>query len=79
MTHILFCLKDSCRVFLSWMGQDTRSNFGLDHRILLKILRSMDKELKGLRTDLDQKRYLIMTEAYFIISFVCSLRGNGLC
>ena len=70
MTHILFCLKDSCRVFLSWMGQDTRSNFGLDHRILLKILRSMDKELNSLRTGSDRKRFLITVGAYFVVLFV---------
>ena len=52
------------------MGQDTRSNFGLDHRILLKILRSMDKELNSLRTGSDRKRFLITVGAYFVVLFV---------
>ena len=58
---------------LARMGRDTRSNFGLDHRILLEIMRSMDQELRDQNSDSDQKRFSIMTAAYFVILCVCSL------
>ena len=58
------------------MSCDTQSNFGLDHKILLQILRSMKKEICDVSTNADRVRRLVMDGTYFVISFVCSLRGN---
>ena len=58
------------------MEQDTRNNFGLDHRILLKMLNSMDIEFRKGDTYVDQKIFPIKSGVYFVMSFVCSSRGD---
>ena len=58
------------------MSCDTQSNFGLDYKILLQILSSIEKEICDVSTNADIVRRLVMTCTYFVISFICSLRGN---
>ena len=55
---------------LARMGRDTRSNFGLDYKILLEIVGNMERELRDPEPSSDRKRFLIMTGSYFLISFV---------
>ena len=58
------------------MSCDTQSNFGLDYKILLQILSSIEKRTCDVSTSTDIVRCLIMAGTSFVISFVFSLRGN---
>ena len=59
------------------MGKVVKSNVGINHRILLRILNKYDKELKD-QTVLPwkMKQKIIMTGAYLALCFGASLRGN---
>ena len=61
---------------LKRMNKMVRSDLALDPRILHIIMNNMEKEIRSQRTTLKRKRWLIIAGTYFIISFVCSLRGN---
>ena len=55
--------------------RDTRSNPGLGHIVLLKMLENAEEEL--MREDLyeDKKRFILLCTVYVVVCFGASLRG----
>ena len=64
------------RGLLLRMGRQVESNWGLDYRILIKILGNLEYELHQDTTLEVRKREIVMLGSYLIICFVCALRGN---
>jgi hypothetical protein len=64
------------RGLLLRMGRQVESNWGLDYRILVKILINLEYELNQDNTREVRKRDIVMLGSYLIICFVCALRGN---
>jgi hypothetical protein len=60
----------------SRMGRLVLSNVGLDHRILIAIIKNFDKELEDVTVPFKRKRTVIITGAYLMLCFGASLRGN---
>ena len=64
------------RGLLLRMGRQVESNWGLDYRILVKIMSNLDLEFRRESTLLTRRREVIMLGSYLVICFVCALRGN---
>lgn len=64
------------RGMLLRMGKQTQSNWGLDFQVLLIILDNLNAELNSNQTTTERKRQVILLGAFFVIGFVCALRGN---
>lgn len=64
------------RGLLLRMGRQVESNWGLDYRILVKIMINLEYEFKQPSTLPGRKREVVMLGSYLIICFVCALRGN---
>ena len=64
------------RGLLLRLGKQTKSNWGLDYNVLHVILNNLEGDLAEQDLTLDNKRELTMIGAFFIIGFVCGLRGN---
>ena len=64
------------RGLLLRMGRQVESNWGLDYRILLKILKNLEYEWHQDSTARDRRREITMLGSYLVICFVCALRGN---
>ena len=58
-TQSLFFEKFS-RGLMSRMGRDTRSNAGLSHLLLIKILDNCEQELDDSSVDLSRKRFILL-------------------
>jgi hypothetical protein len=64
------------RGFLLRLGKQTKSNWGLDYNVLHVILNNLEQELMERECLPERKRELTMLGAFFLIGFVCGLRGN---
>ena len=64
------------RGLLLRLGRQTRSNWGLDYRVLHLMLTNLERDLDEENLDQEERRNLIMTGSFFLIGFVCALRGN---
>ena len=64
------------RGLLLRLGRQTKSNWGLDYKILHVILNNFESELLDDETSLSKKREIIMLGSFFLTGFVCALRGN---
>ena len=64
------------RGLLLRLGRQTKSNWGLDYNILHVILSNFEQELAQENLEDKEKRNIIMLGSFFIIGFVCALRGN---
>ena len=64
------------RGLLIRMGRQVESNWGLDYRILLKILFNLEEEFNSDECTPARKRNITMLGSYLVITFVCALRGN---
>ena len=64
------------RGLLLRMGRQVESNWGLDYRILLKILINLEYEYNQDNTPVVRRRDVVMLGSYLIVCFVCALRGN---
>jgi hypothetical protein len=64
------------RGLLLRLGKQTKSNWGLDYNALHVILNNFEEELSDPNLEPKIKRELIMLGSFFIIGFVCGLRGN---
>ena len=60
---------------LSRMGRDVRSNSGLSHLVLVKIIENLERELQSSDAGDDRKHFLVVCGFYFVVCFVASLRG----
>ena len=58
------------------LGKQTKSNWGLDYNVLHVILNNFEEELIEPDLAVEDRRELTMLGAFFIIGFVCGLRGN---
>ena len=70
------CFKKIIEGLLHRMGKQTKSNMGLDYRILHLILKNYEKELVEPNTTMDRNRMIVMFGNFFLLGFVLSLRGN---
>ena len=61
---------------LHHMGKQTKSNMGLDYKILRLILEKYEKELIDPNSSVERKRWITMCGNFFVLGFVLSLRGN---
>lgn len=64
------------RGLLLRLGRQTRSNWGLDYNVLHAILKNLEKDLELEVLSKEERRSIIMIGSFFIIGFVCALRGN---
>ena len=64
------------RGLLMRMGRQVESNWGLDYRVLLKILVNLEYEIHQNTTNDNRKREIVMLGSYLVVCFVCALRGN---
>ena len=64
------------RGLLLRLGKQTKSNWGLDYKVLHIILENLEEELERLNTGNQQRREIIMIGSFLIVGFVCGLRGN---
>ena len=64
------------RGLLLRLGRQTRSNWGLDYKVLHIILKNIETELELEELNAKEKRDLIMIGSFLLIGFVCALRGN---
>jgi hypothetical protein len=64
------------RGFLLRLGKQTKSNWGLDYNVLHVILNNFEQELEERDCSPERERELIMLGSFFMIGFVCGLRGN---
>lgn len=64
------------RGLLLRLGKQTRSNWGLDFNALHVILNNLQGEIEDPNTSAKDRREMIMLGSFFVISFVCALRGN---
>ena len=64
------------RGLLLRLGKQTRSNWGLDYKVLHIILKNLEADLDDEDLKPIMRREKIMLGAFFLIGFVCGLRGN---
>ena len=58
------------------MGRQTKSNMGLDYRVLHVILVNYERELGDPAVSNSRKREVMFFGAFFLVGFVLALRGN---
>ena len=64
------------RGLLLRLGKQTKSNWGLDFNVLHIILNHFEKNLMEENLSKEEKRTTVMLGSFFMIGFVCGLRGN---
>ena len=64
------------RGLLLRLGKQTKSNWGLDYNVLHIMLNNLDEDLMEENLSRDEKRNTILLGSFFMIGFVCGLRGN---
>jgi hypothetical protein len=64
------------RGLLLSLGKQTRSNWGLDYKALIIILKNLELDLEQEDVGEEVRRSIIMAGAFMVIGFVCALRGN---
>lgn len=61
---------------LKRMNKDVRSDLALDPAILKLLLKNLESELRSPNLSHERRRMIIISGAYFVICYACSLRGN---
>ena len=64
------------RGLLLRLGKQTKSNWGLDYKVLHLILENLEEELEKEKAGSYESRNIIMIGSFLLIGFVCGLRGN---
>ena len=64
------------RGMLLRLGRQTRSNWGLDFRVLHIILQNLEYDINAADTSPERQRECAMLGSFLLIGFVCALRGN---
>ena len=64
------------RGLLLRLGRQTKSNWGLDYKVLHIMLNNLEAALEENETTKTERRNLIMLGSFMLIGFVCGLRGN---
>ena len=70
------CFKKIMEGLLCRMGKQTKSNMGLDYKILHLMLDGYEAELGSADVDVERKRKVVNFATFFLLGFVLSLRGN---
>ena len=70
------CFVKCMEGLLHRMGKQTKSNMGLDYKVLHLILNGYEAELMDVSVTQARKRWVAMCGAFFLLGFVLSLRGN---
>ena len=58
------------------MGRDVRSNAGLNHLVLLEMVKNVEEELRSGQANEERQHFLVTCMFYFMVSFGASLRGS---
>ena len=64
------------RGLLLRLGKQTKSNWGLDYKVLIIIMKNLEEELEEEELSTIDRRNVIMLGSFLVIGFVCALRGN---